>query len=80
MNVPRTVKGAANHWTDNGPWMLADDVIVSFYLNHSGIALVNVRTTLLERGNAGLEVGLTCFHASYRLAISNFLIFQTQNR
>mmetsp|Transcript_57845 Transcript_57845/g.159698 ORF Transcript_57845/g.159698 Transcript_57845/m.159698 type:complete len:137 (+) Transcript_57845:51-461(+) len=47
---------AADDWTKNGPWMLADDLVVSFYLNHSGVELFNVRTTLLERGNAGEEV------------------------
>lgn len=34
---------AAGDWTKNGPWMLADDLVVSFYLNHSGVELFNVR-------------------------------------
>ena len=55
-NFIREMQNAADHWTDNGPWMLADDLVVSFYLNASGVSLVNVRTTLLERGNGGFEL------------------------
>ena len=39
---------AADDWTNNGPWMLADDLVVSFYLNHSGVELFNVRWNMMR--------------------------------
>ena len=58
----RLREAADGDWNSNGPWLLADDLVLSLYLRGRGVRVANVRTPLLERDNAGItlidEVGL----------------------
>ena len=53
----RELRNAADSdWARNGPWLLADDLIVSLYLRERGVQLLNIRTPLLERETAGISI------------------------
>ena len=52
----RLREAADSDWAANGPWLLADDLVMSLYLRERGVSLVNVRTPLLERDNAGITL------------------------